>query len=198
MKKFVIAVLLAAFAIAVPSQAQQKKPKEQPKEQPKPRNNENRGGNENRGENENRDENRGNENRGNGNENRGGNENRNNSGRRVIPNNYPRDAQGHAFNTNRFGAAHPFRFGGVGRYYAFQGRQYPEFFWNGYWFGPNQGFYPDWFVNGPSFYIILGADGNWYAVNSYDNTQWLLLYVNPDGSDTGDDVDDSDQGDDQN
>ena len=41
-------------------------------------------------------------------------------------------------------------------------------------------------------------DGNWYAVNSYDNTQYLLLYVNPDGSDTGDDVDDSDQGDDQN
>ena len=205
MKRFAITILLAAFAIAVPSQAQYKKPKEQPKVQPKeqpkpeprePRNNgggENRGGNENRNnENQNNgNENRGNENRGNENN---GNVNRNN-GRRVIPNNYPRDARGHAFNTNRFGAGHPFRFGGVGRYYAFQGRQFPEFFWGGFWFGPNAGFYPVWFLNGPSFYIILGTDGNWYAVNSYDNTQYVLLYVNPDGSDTGDDVDNSDQGD---
>jgi hypothetical protein len=81
-----------------------------------------------------------------------------------------KDSHGHTYSTSRFGRDHHARFAATGGRVS-NGRR--EYSYGGYWF--YAGAYPPWFYQ-QDVYLIMGADGLWYAV-AFDDPS-LTFQVN--------------------
>lgn len=82
-----------------------------------------------------------------------------------------KDSRGHEYTPSRFGPDHHAHFQpNGGRFY----NGHREFSYGGYWFYADA--YPAWFYQ-QDVYFIMGADGLWYAVDAYDPSLMIQVYI---------------------